>query len=45
MKKDQEVASYEFSVDLTQKTEYVILQDEKENTKAKLRIQATRTRY
>ncbi|MFX1311796.1 MAG: hypothetical protein ACFFHD_04165 [Promethearchaeota archaeon] len=45
MKKDQEVASYEFKVDLPQKTEYVILQDEEENTKAKLRIQATRTRY
>jgi hypothetical protein len=30
---------------LPSKTEYVILQDKKENTKAKLRIQATRTRY
>ncbi len=30
---------------LTSKTEYIILQDADENTKVKLRIQATRTRY
>lgn len=30
---------------LPSKTRYVILQDDKEQTKAKLRIQASRTRY
>jgi hypothetical protein len=45
MKKDKSVAEQEFEIKLPSKTQYVILQDEKENTKAKLRIQATRTRY
>jgi len=45
LKKDHNVASQEFEIKLPSKTQYVILQDEKENTKAKLRIQATRTRY
>ena len=45
LKKDETVAELELEIKLPSKTEYVILQDEKENTKAKLRIQATRTRY
>jgi len=45
LKKDQEIAAQEFEIKLPQKTAYVILQDDKEKTKAKLRIQATRTRY
>ena len=45
LKKDSVIAEQEFEIRLPQKTEYVILQDEKERTKAKLRIQATRTRY
>ncbi len=45
LKKDETVAEQEFEINLPSKTQYVILQDEKENTKAKLRIQATRTRY
>ncbi|MFX0001813.1 MAG: hypothetical protein ACFE88_17005 [Candidatus Hermodarchaeota archaeon] len=45
MKKDETVAEQELEIKLPSKTQYVILQDEKENTKAKLRIQATRTRY
>ena len=45
LKKDETVAEQEFEIKLPSKTQYVILQDEKENTKAKLRIQATRTRY
>lgn len=45
LKKDETIAEQEFEINLPSKTEYVILQDEKENTKAKLRIQATRTRY
>ena len=45
LKKDYTVAEQEFEIRLPQKTEYVILQDDKEKTKAKLRIQATRTRY
>ncbi len=45
MKKDETIAEQEFEINLPSKTEYVILQDDKENTKAKLRIQATRTRY
>ena len=32
-------------IKLPSKTDYIVLQDEKENTKAKLRIQASRTRY
>jgi len=45
LRKDQEIAAQEFEIRLPQKTQYVILQDDKERTKAKLRIQATRTRY
>ena len=45
LKKDQAVAEQEFQIKLPSKTQYIILQDEKERTKAKLRIQATRTRY
>ncbi|MFW9867421.1 MAG: hypothetical protein ACFFEN_15100 [Candidatus Thorarchaeota archaeon] len=45
LKKDHTVAKQEFEIKLPSKTEYVILQDDKENTKAKLRIQASRTRY
>ena len=45
LKKDETVAEQEFEIKLPSKTQYVILQDEKENTKAKLRIQATRSRY
>ena len=45
LKKDQTVASQKIQVVLPSKTEYIILQDNDEKTKAKLRIQATRTRY
>ncbi|MFX1344344.1 MAG: hypothetical protein ACFFBC_05320 [Promethearchaeota archaeon] len=45
LKKDEAIAEQEFEIKLPSKTQYVILQDEKERTKAKLRIQATRTRY
>ena len=45
LKKDETVAEQIFEIKLPSKTEYIVLQDEKENTKAKLRIQATRTRY
>lgn len=45
LKKDETVAEQEFNIKLPQKTDYVILQDEEENTKAKLRIQSTKTRY
>ncbi len=45
LKKDEVVAEQEFEIKLPSKTEYVILQDSKEQTKAKLRIQAARTRY
>ncbi|MFX1258771.1 MAG: hypothetical protein ACFFAN_13000 [Promethearchaeota archaeon] len=45
LKKDQTIGEQEIEISLPEKTKYIILQDEKENTKAKLRIQATRTRY
>ncbi|MFX1401058.1 MAG: hypothetical protein ACFE8V_07390 [Promethearchaeota archaeon] len=45
LKKDHTVAEQEFEIKLPSQTQYVVLQDEEENTKAKLRIQATRTRY
>lgn len=45
MKKDEVIAEQEFEIKLPSKTQYIILQDKKERTKAKLRIQATRTRY
>jgi hypothetical protein len=45
LKKDQTVAEQDFEIKLPQKTQYVIVQDADENIKAKIRIQATRTRY
>ena len=45
LKKDETIASQKIEVKLPSKTEYIILQDADENTKVKLRIQATRTRY
>lgn len=45
LKKDSTIAEEEFEIVLPSKTRYVILQDDKEITKAKLRIQASRTRY
>jgi len=45
LKKDQTVAEQDFEINLPQKTQYVIVQDADENIKAKIRIQATRTRY
>jgi hypothetical protein len=45
MKRNDTIAEQEFEIKLPSPTQYVILQDAKENTKAKLRIQATRTRY
>jgi hypothetical protein len=45
LKKDTVIAKETFEVELPHKTKYVILQDEDEDTKAKLRIQSTRTRY
>ncbi|TXT62311.1 MAG: hypothetical protein BAJALOKI3v1_620012 [Promethearchaeota archaeon] len=43
--KDEVIAEQEITIDLPQKTKYIILQDKDEQTKAKLRIQSTRTRY
>ena len=45
LKKDSTIAEEEYEINLPSKTRYVILQDSKEQTKAKLRIQASRTRY
>ncbi len=45
LKKDTTIAEEEYAINLPSKTQYVILQDDKEETKAKLRIQASRTRY
>ena len=45
MKRNSDIAEEEYEIELPSKTRYVILQDEKEQTKAKLRIQASRTRY
>jgi len=45
LKKDSTIAEEEYVINLPSKTRYVILQDKKEQTKAKLRIQASRTRY
>lgn len=44
-KVDKRVAKGEFTLKLPQKTEYVILQDKKEQTKAKIKISSARTRY
>ena len=45
LKKDQTIATQDIEIKLPSKTAYIILQDKDENTKAKLRVQATRTRY
>ena len=45
LKKDSTIAEEEYVINLPSKTRYVVLQDSKEETKAKLRIQASRTRY
>lgn len=45
LKKDQLIAKQTFEVKLPQKTEYIILQDKNEQTKAKLRIMSVKTRY
>jgi hypothetical protein len=45
LKKDQTIAEQNIEIKLPQKTSYIILQDKEEKTKAKLRIQSTRTRY
>ncbi|MBY9006020.1 MAG: hypothetical protein KGD63_04615 [Candidatus Lokiarchaeota archaeon] len=45
LKKDESIAKEIYEIPLPQPTKYVILQDKKGNTKAKLRIQSTRTRY
>jgi len=45
LKKDSTIAEEEYVINLPSKTRYVILQDSKEETKVKLRIQASRTRY
>jgi len=45
LRKDSVIAEGKYKVDLPQKTKYVILQDSDEDTKAKLRIQSTQTRY
>ncbi|MHA1734431.1 MAG: hypothetical protein ACTSU5_21030 [Promethearchaeota archaeon] len=44
-KVDKRIASQEFTIKLPQKTQYVILQDDKEQTKAKLKISASRSRF
>ena len=45
LRKDEVIAEQEIKIDLPEKTRYIILQDKDEKTKAKLRIQSTRTRY
>ena len=45
MKKDQTVAEQDVEINLPQQTEYIVVQDADENIKAKIRVQATRTRY
>ena len=45
LKKDSTIAKEEYVINLPSKTRYVVLQNSKEETKAKLRIQASRTRY
>ncbi len=45
LKKDESIAKETYEIPLPQPTKYVILQDKEGNTKAKLRIQSTRTRY
>ena len=45
LKKDQTIAEQNIEIQLPEKTKYIILQDKDEDSKAKLRIQAVRTRY
>jgi len=45
LKRNDTIAEETYEIVLPSKTRYVILQDSKEITKAKLRIQASRTRY
>ena len=45
LKKDQTVAEQDIEINLPQQTQYLVVQDADENIKAKLRVQATRTRY
>ena len=45
LKKDQTVAEQDIEINLPQKTDYIVVQDADENIKAKIRVQATRTRY
>ena len=45
MKKDETIAEQDLEINLPQKTQYIIVQDADENTKAKIRVQASRTRY
>ncbi len=45
LKKDQKIAEKKIEIKLPQKTSYIILEDKDGETKAKLRIQSTRTRY
>lgn len=45
LKKDSTIAEQKIEIELPEKTKYIILQDKDEDTKVKLRIQATRTRY
>ncbi len=45
LKKDVTIAKQDIEIKLPSTTQYIILQDKDENTKAKLRVQATKTRY
>ena len=45
LKRNSNIAEEMYEIALPSKTRYVVLQDDKEQTKAKLRIQASRTRY
>jgi len=45
LKKDETVAELDIEINLPQQTKYLIVQDAGENIKAKIRVQATRTRY
>ncbi len=45
LKKDQTVAEQDIEIKLPQQTQYLVVQDADENIKAKIRVQATRTRY
>lgn len=45
LKKDTEIAKQTFEIKLPNPTEYIILQDKDEKTKAKLQIMSVKTRY